>query len=73
MARFSGEVQISEISGSESFLHVRVDGRDWVSQARGAVEMAAGSRADFAADPRRFLVFHPDGNLAMAPEPPGFA
>ena len=67
-ARFSGEVLIAEISGSESFLHVRVDGRDWVSQARGAVEMAAGSRADFAADPRRFLVFRPDGNLAMAAE-----
>ena len=69
MARFSGEVLIAEISGSESFLHARVDGRDWVSQARGAVEMAAGSRAEFAADPRRFLVFHPDGSLATPPEP----
>lgn len=65
-ARFCGEVQIAEISGSESFLHVRADGRDWVSQARGAVEMAAGSRAEFSADPRGFLVFRPDGALASA-------
>ena len=68
-AKFSGEIQIAEISGSESFLHVQADGREWVAQARGAVEMAAGSRAEFAADPRRFLVFHPDGALAAPGEP----
>ena len=68
---WAGEALVSEIAGSESFLHVRVDGldgRDWVSHADGAMEMAAGARVELSADPRRFLIFRPDGGLALGPE-----
>ncbi|HKJ51978.1 MAG TPA: ABC transporter ATP-binding protein [Gammaproteobacteria bacterium] len=52
-----GEVQIAEISGSESIVRVNVAGNNWVSEARGIHSYEYGQRANFHFDPARCFYF----------------
>ena len=52
-----GEVQISEISGSESIVRVNVAGNNWVSETHGIHSYEFGQRASFYFDPGRCLYF----------------
>ncbi len=67
-----GTVAVSEITGSESFVHVDVpradDGNDrWVAVSRGVLEVEPGERIEVFIDPHRLFVFGHDGALAAAP------
>ncbi|KAA0680099.1 ABC transporter ATP-binding protein [Roseomonas genomospecies 6] len=67
-----GVVAVSEITGSESFVHIdlpRTDGGAdrWVAVTRGVLEVEPGERIECFIDPRRLFVFGHDGRLAAAP------
>lgn len=68
----AGTVAVSEITGSESFVHVdvpRADGGNdrWVAVSRGVLEVEPGERIEVFIDPHRLFVFGHDGALAAAP------
>lgn len=76
---FPGQVLVSEISGSESFVHVDVGLREagdaapgvgrgsWVCLVPGVQEMAPGMRVEVHVDTRHAFVFDAAGGLAAAP------
>nr|WP_211112603.1 ABC transporter ATP-binding protein [Azospirillum sp. SYSU D00513] len=62
-----GTVAVSEITGSESFVHVDVGSDRWVAVTRGVTTVEPGERIETFIDPRRIFVFGQDGSLAAAP------
>jgi len=58
-----GEVQIAEISGSESIVRVIVEGNNWVSEAHGIHSYEVGQKASFFFDSTRCLYFDADDML----------
>jgi glycerol transport system ATP-binding protein len=52
-----GEVQISEISGSESIVRINIEGNNWVSEAHGIHSYKFGARSRFFFDSSRCLYF----------------
>jgi glycerol transport system ATP-binding protein len=52
-----GEVQIAEISGSESIVRVIVEGNNWVSETHGIHKYEFGQSASFFFDSSRCLYF----------------
>jgi len=58
-----GRVLVTELSGSESVIHLDVGGKTWVSQSHGVHNYAVGSDARFFADLDQALFFDTDGRL----------
>jgi glycerol transport system ATP-binding protein len=67
------EVELAEVSGSETFIHVHHDAVSWVVQAPGVVEAPLGEPVTVRLDPRRLFAFAPEGALRAAPPPPAAA
>jgi glycerol transport system ATP-binding protein len=65
---FRGKVAVTEISGSESFVHLDVGFATWVSLVLGVHDWEPGAAAEIRVDPRRLFVFDPVGVLLRAPE-----
>ena len=63
-ARVTGEVLVTELSGSESVAHFAMAGGAWVSQAPGVHPYKVGETHDFHLDPAHCFYFHADGRLA---------
>ena len=59
----NGEVQISEISGSESIIRVVVEGNNWVSETHGIHGYEFGQSASFFFDSNRCLYFDANDKL----------
>jgi glycerol transport system ATP-binding protein len=62
-----GTVELAEISGSDTYLHVHTAGGDVVAQWRGIHPMALGSAAHLFLDPREFFGFTCEGAALFAP------
>ena len=62
--KLSGTVAVTEITGSESFVHVDVHGARWVSLVHGVHAFPLGATIDVYVDPQRFMLFAADGSLA---------
>jgi glycerol transport system ATP-binding protein len=60
-------VRVSEVTGSESYVHLDVGGLPWVVLAAGVRRPEPGEAATVWLDPRRLLVFGADGRLAATP------
>ena len=58
-----GEVQIAEISGSESTVRINVEGNNWVSEAHGIHNYEFGQIAKFYFDPGRCMYFDSEDRL----------
>jgi glycerol transport system ATP-binding protein len=67
---FSGTVSVTEISGSESFVHVDLGFATWVALVLGVHDWEPGARAEIRVDPKRMFVFDPGGALVAAPRAP---
>ncbi len=67
---FPGVVSVTEISGSESFVHVDLGFAAWVGLVRGVHDWEPGASAEIRVDPSRMFVFAADGSLVAAPEAP---
>jgi len=59
---------MAEISGSETFLHVRHHSLAVVAQVPGVHAFELGRTVTLALDPRRLFVFDAAGKLAAAPK-----
>ena len=67
---FAGTVSVTEISGSESFVHVDLGFATWVGLVLGVHDWEPGAAAEIRVDARRMFVFTEDGALIAAPEAP---
>ncbi len=63
-----GEVELAEISGSETFVHVRHNDIAWVVQQEGVHAHALGEPVALHVSPARLYAFAEDGALRAAPE-----
>jgi glycerol transport system ATP-binding protein len=63
----TARVAMTEITGSESFVHVDFAGERWVALAHGIHDLSIGQPVELFLDPARFFVFDADGALAAAP------
>jgi glycerol transport system ATP-binding protein len=61
------EVELAEISGSETFIHVRTPDLRWVVQETGVHEHALGQPVQVFVDPARLYAFAGTGALEAAP------
>ena len=58
-----GEVQISEISGSESIVRIQVEGNNWVCEAHGVHSYEFGETASFFFDAKNCMYFDAEEHL----------
>ncbi|MBN9004833.1 MAG: ABC transporter ATP-binding protein [Rhizobiales bacterium] len=64
---FPAEVTVTEITGSESFVHIKRAQTDWVAVLEGVHEFLPGDRIEVALDPADVFVFDMSGRLVAAP------
>src|SRR3954469_2144439 len=64
---FSATVSVTEITGSESFVHLRRGDSNWVAVLQGVHEFAPGDTLDAVLDPNDLFVFDAAGRLVAAP------
>jgi glycerol transport system ATP-binding protein len=65
---FQAQVIVTEITGSESFLHLQHGQDRWVGLVHGVHDLAAGSDLTVSLDPAHIYIFGQDGRL-VAPAP----
>jgi glycerol transport system ATP-binding protein len=65
---FPATVALTEITGSESFVHLKRDGANWVVVLPGVHEFPPGQTIEAALDPDDIFVFAPDGRLVAGPD-----
>ncbi|MGL4320655.1 MAG: ABC transporter ATP-binding protein [Paracoccaceae bacterium] len=65
---FQAQVLVTEITGSESFLHLQHGPDRWVGLMHGVHDLAAGSEVTVSLDPAHIYIFGQDGRL-VAPAP----
>ena len=66
---FSATVTVTEITGSESFVHLARDASNWVAVLPGVHEYQPGDTLDAVLDPNDLFVFDAAGRLVAAPGP----
>jgi glycerol transport system ATP-binding protein len=64
---FSATVTVTEITGSESFVHLKRDDQNWVAVLQGVHDFAPGDTLDAVLDPNDLFVFDAAGRLVAAP------
>lgn len=64
----AAKTAVSEITGSESFIHVDVGGFRWIALESGVYELNPGTDLTIYLDPARFFVFDRHGRLVRAPQ-----
>lgn len=64
---FHATVTVTEITGSESFVHLTRDGSNWVAVLHGVHEFEPGQTLDAVLDPNDVFVFDAADRLVAAP------
>src|SRR5580704_14156457 len=64
---FQATVTVTEITGSESFVHLNRDASNWVAVLQGVHEFPPVHVLDAMLDPDNVFVFDPGGRLVAAP------
>mgnify|MGYP000173132085 CR=1 FL=1 len=62
-----GTVEVAEIAGSVTYVHLEVNGRDWVIEERGVHQVHPGERFELFMDLTRAYAFDSADQLAAAP------
>jgi len=62
-----GRVEVAEIAGSVTYVHVEINGRDWVVEERGVHQAHPGEQFPIHIDLARAYAFDGSDNLAAAP------
>jgi glycerol transport system ATP-binding protein len=62
-----GQVELAEISGSDTFVHVETPGGELVAQLTGVHDFELGAPVTLYLDPAQAYVFGEDGGLLVAP------
>ncbi|MDR6265703.1 ABC transporter ATP-binding protein [Roseobacter sp. N2S] len=63
---FSGKLQVKEITGSETFVHLDHHGENWVGLIHGVKDLEIGAALNVYLDPRHVYIFAQDGT-SVAP------
>ncbi|MDR9433632.1 MAG: ABC transporter ATP-binding protein [Spiribacter sp.] len=63
-----GEVEVAEIAGAVTYIHLAVNGRDWVIEERGVHQVHPGDAFDLYLDLNRAYAFDSADRLAAAPD-----
>jgi glycerol transport system ATP-binding protein len=63
---FPAQVLVTEITGSESFIHLSCGGARWIALTHGVRDMAPGLEMNVFVEPRHLYLFDGDGRLAAA-------
>ena len=66
-ASITGRVDLAEISGSDTYVHISHDGLSLVAQVPGVHELTIGERLTLHVQPDRIYCFDTNGNLIFAP------
>ena len=64
---FPATVTVTEITGSESFVHLARDSANWVAVLHGVHEFEPGQKLDAVLDPDNVFVFDAGGRLVASP------
>jgi glycerol transport system ATP-binding protein len=64
---FPVEVAVTEITGSESFVHFKRDNANWVAVLQGVHEFLPGQSLEAVLDPSNVFIFDAGGSLVAAP------
>lgn len=64
--QFTATLSVTEITGSETFLHLDHHGERWVGLIHGVHDLTPGREIDVWLDPAHVYVFGEDGRLAAA-------
>jgi glycerol transport system ATP-binding protein len=67
---FAATVTVTEITGSESFVHLSREDSNWVAVLHGVHEFEPGHLLDAVLDPNDVFVFDASGRLVAAPGAP---
>ena len=70
---FPATVSVTEITGSESFVHLHRESSDWVAVLHGVHEYEPGQRLDAALDPNNVFVFDAANRLVASPNSMAFS
>jgi glycerol transport system ATP-binding protein len=65
--RIVGELELSEVTGSDTTLHLRHAGESFLAQLDGVHAFELGTSIELFFDPREAFAFAPEGRLAAAP------
>lgn len=63
-----GMVEVAEVAGSVTYVHLEINGHDWVVEERGVHTVHPGERFDVHADLNRAYVFDSADQLVAAPQ-----
>jgi len=66
---FPATVTVTEITGSESFVHLHREGTNWVAVLHGVHEYEPGQTLEAVLDPDNVFVFDAAGRLVASPKP----
>ena len=66
--QLGGKVELAEISGSDTFVHVATPIGELVAQLTGVHQFELGAQVMLYLDPAHAYVFGADGNLLVAPK-----
>ncbi|MCV0395553.1 MAG: ABC transporter ATP-binding protein [Rhizobiaceae bacterium] len=66
-AKLRAKVKVTEITGSESFVHLAYADASWVLLTHGIHHFEPGQDIDIHLDPRRLMIFDREGRAVAAP------
>jgi glycerol transport system ATP-binding protein len=66
--RISAQVELAEIGGSETSIHLEHGGARWISLQQGIHRIDTGVRIDVYVDPGTIFIFQREGELVAAPK-----
>jgi glycerol transport system ATP-binding protein len=66
-AAITGRIDLAEISGSDTYVHISHEGLSLVAQVPGVHELTIGERLTLHVQPDRIYCFDASGNLIFAP------
>ncbi len=63
---FSGKLNVTEITGSETFVHLDHQGESWVGLVHGVKNLKIGAALEVYLDPKHIYIFAEDGTSVAA-------
>ena len=62
-------MQVTELTGSDTYVHFETMGERWIALVPGLANFAVGERLTLNADPKELFCFDADGQAATPSEP----
>lgn len=66
--RIGSQVEVTEISGSDTYVHFQIDGKPWVAVENGVHAYELGEPIELAFEAHRLFAFDGQGTLLYSPE-----